>query len=77
MKCRGCGEEFEHLSALTKHKSECPGEVVEDAQGPLFIPIELCPEEAKLYAQGQSVAFRVTGILTPTGIEVQEVTLIR
>jgi hypothetical protein len=49
----------------------------EARDAPLLIPIELCPEETKLYAQGQTVALKVGGLLTPEGILVQEVTLIR
>jgi hypothetical protein len=49
----------------------------EARDAPLLIPIELCPEETKLYAQGQTIALKVSGLLTPEGILVQEVTLIR
>jgi len=43
----------------------------------LFIPLSMCPEEIQLYAQNHTVGLRVTGILTPTGVKIQEVTLIR
>jgi hypothetical protein len=46
-------------------------------QLPFIIPIDLCPEEISLYAFGKTLGLRVTGNLTPDGVEVQEVTLIR
>jgi len=42
-----------------------------------IIPIGLCPEEVNLYAEGHTVGLRVTGILTPDGVKIQEVLLIR
>ena len=79
MKCKGCQQEFENLSQLTKHKPECPGmdEVYFQQDEALLIPIDLCPEETKLYAQGQTVAIKVSGTLTLDGVKVQEVTLVR
>lgn len=43
----------------------------------LIIPIDSCPEEVKLYAEGHTVGLRVEGKLAPAGIIVQEVKLIR
>jgi len=79
MKCSGCGQEFPNLTKLKKHKPDCPAN--QDAVKPEIkkpiIALDLCPEEVKLYSIGHSVGLRVTGVLTPKGIEVQEVTLIR
>ena len=48
-----------------------------EPSGPFTIPLALCPDEIKYYAEGKVVGLRVEGMLTPDGIEVQEVTLIR
>lgn len=75
MKCKGCQQEFGNLAQLTKHKPDCPATTRQD-EG-FFVPIDLCPEEIKLYAQGQTVAIKVSGTLTLDGVKVQEVTLVR
>jgi hypothetical protein len=77
MKCKGCGQEFDNLNVLTKHKPDCTGTIDKPISKKPFIPLDLCPEEVKLYAMGHTVGLKVTGVLTPKGIEVQEVTLIR
>ena len=93
MKCKGCGEEFPNLSALTKHKEECTGifggsakepdinepetEEQEQEQTEPIIPISLCPEELKYLALGVTVGVKVEGTYTPDGILIREVKLIR
>jgi hypothetical protein len=81
VKCKGCGLEFPHLNALTKHKEECiarkDNEAVADEIFISIIPIDICPSELSYYAPGQTVGLRVEGKYTPEGVVVQEVTLIR
>jgi len=87
MKCKGCGQEFPNVSAVTKHKPECPGlngetpvcnakSEIKQPEG-FIIPLELCPEEIKYYAQGKVLGLRLTGKLVENGVLLQEVTLIR
>lgn len=87
MRCADCGQDFPHLSALTKHKEVCPArddglnlgdtEPVSPVEEGCVIPLNLCPEEVSVLAMGQMVPLRVGGILTPDGVRVQEVTFIR
>lgn len=77
MKCKGCGEEFENMSALLKHKPECPGKTEPKPEGDCVIPLSLCPDELKYLALNVTVGVRVEGKYTPDGIVVQEVKFIR
>lgn len=82
MKCSGCGEDFPNLARLKEHKLMCPAETStetkQEAQGKeLLIPLDLCPDELKYYAEGKTLGLRITGKLTDDGVLVQEVTLIR
>lgn len=88
MKCKGCGEEFPNLNALTKHKETCPAgddepqvefnyETSNEVPTQPIIPISLCPEELKYLALGVTVGVKVEGTYTPDGILIREVKLIR
>jgi len=79
MKCKDCGLGVKDIGELNRHKKKCQasiGQAAPESDVYLF-PIELCPEETKLYAQGHMVGLRVTGILTTGGIKVEGVSLIR
>ena len=89
-KCKDCGEEFPNVNALTQHKKTCPVLVAKQPPIPMqmqggeqpnpegfIIPLELCPDEIKYYAQGKVLGLRLTGKLVDTGVLLQEVTLIR
>ena len=88
-KCKDCGEEFPNVNALTQHKKTCPVLVAKQPPIPMqmqgsepdqegfIIPLELCPDEIKYYAQGKVLGLRLTGKLVGNGVLLQEVTLIR
>lgn len=44
---------------------------------PLLIPLDACPPELALLGQGRTVGLRVIGSLTPAGVRVERVDLIR
>lgn len=79
MKCKDCGLEVKDIGELNRHKKECLAKMGQAApeSRDFFFPIELCPDETKLYAQGHMVGLRVIGTITPGGIKVEGVSLIR
>lgn len=77
VKCKGCGEDFPNIGELSKHKKVCPASTAAPNQDGFFIPLALCPEEIHLYAVGKTLGLHVRGELTPDGVSIQEVALIR
>ena len=83
MKCGKCGQELPGIGELQKHKKECRAPVIETAEAQLtgskgfIIPLDQCPPETKLYAQGQTIGLMIQGRLGPDGIKVEEVNLKR
>ena len=68
-KCKDCGEEFPNVNALTQHKKTCPVLIAKQPQPEGFIiPLELCPDEIKYYAQGKVLGLRLTGKLVGNGV---------
>ena len=77
MKCRDCGLEVPNIGELTKHKKICSAAIAAHTPDGFLIPLALCPEEIKLYSQGKTLGLHISGELTPAGVKVQEVKLIR